>query len=76
MPSTSKEVVRECCFAVVDVSGDGDVPDVFRVVHQPFTFFYNLFSSAHYTGCYRKEGQKGSVSLWADSADSDRKTPE
>jgi hypothetical protein len=71
-----KEVVRECCLAVVDVSGDGDVPDVLRVVHQPFTFLNDLFSSAHYTGCYRQEGEKDSVSPCEDSADSDRKTAE
>jgi len=72
--STSKEVVRKRRFTVVDVCGDGDVPDVLRVVHQPLTFLNDLFSSAHYTGSYQKEGQKGSVSPSKSSPDSDRST--
>jgi hypothetical protein len=31
------------------VCGDSDVPDVLRVVHQPFTLLYDLSTSAHYT---------------------------
>ncbi len=44
---TREEVVRKRCFSVVNVSGDGDVPDVLRFVHQPFTLLDDLLASAH-----------------------------
>jgi len=44
---TGEEIVRKGCFPVVDVSGDGDVPDVLRFVHQPFTLLDDLLASAH-----------------------------
>jgi len=44
------------------VRGDGDVPDVLRVVHQPLALLYDLLASAHYVDSYRKQGQKGAVS--------------
>jgi len=59
---TGQQVVGERRLPVVDVGGDGDVPDVIRLIHQPLTLLNDLLSSAHYTVCYRKEGQKGSVS--------------
>jgi len=61
-PGTGEQVVRQRRLAVVDVSCDGDVPDMLRVAHQCLTLLYNLFASAHYTESYQQQGQKDSVS--------------
>src|SRR6056297_2104418 len=50
---TRQQVVGERRLPVVDVGGDGDVPDVLRVVHQPLALLNDLLASAHYTACYR-----------------------
>src|SRR6056297_935950 len=50
---TGQQVVGERRLPVVDVRGDGDVPDVLRVVHQPLALLNDLLASAHYTACYR-----------------------
>jgi len=59
---TGEQVVGQRRLPVVDVGGDGDIPDVLRIVHQPLTLVDDLLSSAHYTDGYRQEGEKHSVS--------------
>jgi len=54
---TGEEIVRKGCFPVVDVSGDGDVPDVLRFVHQPFTLWTIFLRRPIYTH-YRQRGQR------------------
>jgi len=48
---------------VVDVSGDGHVPDLVRLVHQLLTLLYDFAPSAHYAPRFPKHGQKGSALL-------------
>jgi hypothetical protein len=46
---------------VVDVSGDGHVPDLIRLVHQLLTLLYDFAPSAHYAPRFPKHRQKGSA---------------
>jgi hypothetical protein len=37
------------------VCGDGDVPDLLRLVHQFLALLYDFLASAHYAGGFRQE---------------------